>query len=196
MIPVSPPRKPRTFDRDCGMPGKQWLSANPTSKKFPAYWTKFHANLERGFSSRCGWWAVRITDGAVDHYLSTKNHRRLAYEWSNYRYIAAGVNSSKGNHDDALLDPFEVRAGWFEVILPSMQIVRTSQVSVHLQAKADFTVKQLKPANGYKIRKIRKGYYEDYKLKGLPMNLLRDYAPLVALAVEKWQAEHPGTPLP
>lgn len=188
MIPVPKPRKPNTFDRDCRTPGNLWLAANTNSKKFPTHWIKFQPNLERGFSSRCGWWAVRITDGPVDHYMSKKNHRHLAYEWTNYRYIAGSVNSSKGNHDDAVLDPFEVKTGWFEVILPSMQLVRTAQVPALLQAKADFTIKQLKLANGYKIRKIRRGYYEDHKLRGLPINLLQNYAPLVADAVVKWQA--------
>jgi len=196
MIPVPKPRKPRNFDRDCRTPGNQWLAANPKAKNLPAYWTRFQPKLEAGFSSRCGWWAVRITDGAVDHYLSQKNYRHLAYEWTNYRYIAASVNSSKGNHDDALLDPFEVQAAWFEVILPSMQLVRTGQVPIQLQAKADFTIKQLKLDNGHKIRKIRRGYYEEHKVQGLRMNLLQDYAPLVALAVEKWGRDHPGTPLP
>ncbi len=108
MIPVRRPPKPRDFNRDCRTPGNQWLAANPGSNAFPDYWTKFQPDLEKAFACRCGWWAVRIADGEVDHYLSKKNHRRLAYEWSNYRYIAGSVNSSKGNHDDALLDPFEV----------------------------------------------------------------------------------------
>lgn len=77
-----------------------------------------------------------------------------------------------------------------------MLLLRTAQVPAHLQAKADFTVEQLKLEKGPKIRKIRKRYYEEHKFKGLRMNLLHDYAPLVALPVEKWQRDHPGTPLP
>ena len=194
MIPVKKPRKPSTFNRDCRIPGNRWLTANPKVKKLTAFWFKFQPALETAFFKRCGWWAVRITDGAVDHFLSTKNHRHLAYEWSNYRYIATSVNSSKGNHDAAVLDPFDIQDGWFEVILPSMQLVATSQIPPALTARANFTIKQLKLANGYKIRKIRRGYYEDHKLKGLPLNLLREYAPMVADAVAKWQAT--GRPLP
>jgi hypothetical protein len=194
MIPVGKPRKPRTFDRDCGVPGNQWLAANPRSKAFPAHWTKFHRRLEKAFSHRCGWWAVRITDGAVDHYLSKKNYRSKTYDWENYRYIAGSVNSSKRNQDDAVLDPFEIQAGWFEVILPSMQLVTTAQIPVHLKAKADFTIKKLKLANGYKIRALRRKYYEDFKANKLTRVGLADYAPLVADAVQRWQ--HTGKPLP
>lgn len=187
MIPVKRPREPRAFDSNCRKPGKKWLQANPNAKKLSALWTAFQPTLEKAFSQRCGWWAVRIADGAVDHYLSTKNHRSLAYEWTNYRYIATSVNSSKGNHDAAVLDPFHIQDGWFEVILPSMQLVATDRLPPSLAAQADFTIKQLKLANGYKIRKIRRGYYEDHKFKGLPLNLLREYAPMVADAVAKWK---------
>ena len=194
MIPVPKPDEPKSFDADCRKPGNQWLAAHPGSKKFPSRWRQFQPDLEDAFSRRCGWWAVRITDGAVDHFLSKENHRDQAYEWKNYRYIAGSVNSSKGNHDDAVLDPFEIQAGWFEVILPSMQLIATAQVPPQLQAKADFTIKQLKLANGPKIRKIRKRYYEDFKANKLTPAGLADYAPLVAEAVQRWQQT--GQPLP
>lgn len=194
MIPVQKPRKPRTFDRDCRTPGNRWLAAKPKSTKFPAHWTKFQPHLEKGFSGRCGWWAVWISDGEVDHYLSKKNHRNQAYEWSNYRYIAGSVNSSKRNHDNAVLDPFEVQAGWFEVILPSMQLLATVRIPAHLQAKAAFTIRQLKLSNGYKVRKIRRRAYERFKAGKLTMPGLEEDAPLVAEAVQRWQQT--GRPLP
>lgn len=137
---------------------------------------------------------MRIADGVVDHFLSKENHRRLAYSWKNYRYIAGTVNSSKKKLDDQVLDPFEVQPGWFEILLPSMQLVRTAAVPVPLQAKADTTLTKLKLGNGLKVRRNRKRWYEDYRDKGLPMNLLEEYAPLVADAVQRWIAT--GQPLP
>jgi hypothetical protein len=194
MIPVSPSREPGDFDRDCRAPGNLWLAANPGVRNLPAFWTRFQPRLESGFSRRCGWWAVRIVDGAVDHFLSKKNHRHLAYERSNYRYIAASVNSSKRDHDAAVLDPFEVRAGWFEVILPSMQLVRTALVPARLKVKADFSIQQLKLTNGHKIRAIRKRYYEDCKTGKLTETGLADYAPLVAAAVRRWRRTEKSLP--
>ena len=107
MIPVpNPIREPAEFDRDCRLPGNAWLSANPSArpKSFPAHWIKFEADLEAAFACRCGWWAMRIQSGTVDHFLSK--------------------NQAANRH------------------------------------------------------------------------LVQDYAPLVAAAVEKWQRDHPGTPLP
>lgn len=136
---------------------------------------------------------MRIADGAMDHFLSKKNHRNRAYDWSNYRYISTSVNSSKRNQDANVLDPLEIQAGWFEVQLPSLLLRRTAFVPLPLQAKADFTLKKLRLVSGHKVRRNRRGWYEDYK-KGLPMPFLHRYAPLVAEAVTKWEAT--GRPLP
>ena len=139
MIPVANPiAEPAAFDVGCHQPGDAWLASHPAKTKgerFPSYWLPFQPDLADGFSNRCGWWAMRIEDGHVDHYLSKDNHRHLAYTWNNYRYIAGSVNSSKKNHDDAVLDPFEAGQGWFEVILPSMQLIRTAQIPTQLLAR-------------------------------------------------------------
>jgi len=196
MIPVpNPIRKPRSFTQDCETPGKAWGRANPASNKFPAHWRKYQPQLAAGFHDRCGWWAMRIADGAVDHYLSKKFHRKLAYDWNNYRYISTSVNSSKRNHDDDVIDPFDVQPGWFEVQLPSMLLRRTSLVPTALQVKADFTIQKLRLVSGHKVRRNRRAWYEDYK-KGLISDAgLAAYAPLVAEAVTKWKLTK-GLPLP
>jgi len=196
MIPIANPiRKPRNFTCDCEAPGKAWARAHPESNKFPSLWGKFERQLADGFHDRCGWWAMRIADGRVDHFLSKKFHRDLAYDWNNYRYIASIVNSYKGTHDDKILDPFEIQPGWFEVQLPSMLLKRTDLVPPALRAKADFTLKQLRLVNGYKVRRNRRRWYEDHKDRGLPLANLADYAPLVADAVTQW-INSKGLPLP
>lgn len=138
---------------------------------------------------------MRIADGAVDHYFSKNFHRNRAYDWNNYRYISTSVNSSKHNKDDKVLDPFEIQPGWFEVQLPSMLLRRTAAVPAALQAKADFTIKELRLVSGHKVRRNRRGWYEDYK-KGLITDAgLAAYAPLVAEAVKQW-INTKGLPLP
>ena len=128
-----------------------------------------------------------IADGAVDHFLSRKHHRHLAYSWDNYRYIAGTVNSSKKALDDQVLDPFEIQDGWFEVLLPSMQLVTTPALPAGLAAKAAFTLKKLHLQNGAKVRRCRLKWYEAYKAGHLSMAGLEDFAPLVATSVKKWQ---------
>ncbi len=200
---ANPIPEPPSFDADCRKKGNAWLAANPTKKKgFPSHWTKFESELEAGFHARCGWWAMRIDSGSVDHFLSKAKpaNRGVIYEWSNYRHAAGTVNGSKKNHDDAVLDPFEVGQDWFEVILPSMQLICTSRVPAHLQAKADFTLGKLHLVNGKKVRRNRMRWYEDYKKNlqdsstGISIGALEHIAPLIASAVKRLQAN--GQPLP
>lgn len=135
-----------------------------------------------------------IAEGAVEHFLSKKNRPDLAYEWSNYRYIAGSVNGSKGTHDDKVLDPFEVQNGWFEVLLPSMQLVVTPLLPRLLSARAEFTLKQLKLRNGTKVVRSRKHWYDQFKKGMLDLDGLRTHAPLVADAVQRLLDAHTSLP--
>ena len=130
----------------------------------------------------------------MDHFLSREKARKLAYEWSNFRYASGSVNSSKHTLDDTVLDPYEVRMGWFEIILPSFQLILTDKVPPVVRDKAVFTIERLNLENGPKVRTIRRRYYEDFKNGKLTMAGLHDYAPLVAKAVERHQQN--GIPLP
>jgi hypothetical protein len=197
MIPVANPiPQPVNFTRDCYDPGQRFLQRHPRPKKFPSYWTPFNKDLANAFQDRCGWWAMYITEGTVDHYLSKHKYPNHAYTWSNYRYASGSINSSKGNLDDKILDPFVVQEGWFEILLPSMQLIRTDAVPVGLREKADFTIKKLHLANGEKVRRARRRWYEQFKDEKITHSGLQDHAPLIAAAVRKWQASHPGQPLP
>ena len=186
MIPVvNPITEPAEFEVECRQKGSGWLERNPTSEKFPNHWRQFQLELAEGFKDRCGWWAMRIADGHVDHFLSKNKRRDLVYEWSNYRYIAGTVNSSKRTLDDQILDPFEIQDGWFEVLLPSMQLVTTAALPASLLAKANLTMVKLHLDNGTKVRRVRKLWYQDYKDGKITFAGLQDIAPLVAEAVAK-----------
>ena len=118
MIPVSNPiPEPEGFDNECRKPGIVWTCTQrlhgktPKTSDFPNLWAKYEPDLAQAFHHRCGWWAMWIAEGEVDHFLSKKNRPDLAYEWSNYRYIVGSVNGSKRNHDEKLLDPFEIQDG-------------------------------------------------------------------------------------
>jgi hypothetical protein len=87
--------------------------------------------------------------GTVDHYLSIEGgSRHLAFQWRNFRYAASWVNSSKGTLDDHVFDPFEVGDGWFELSLPSLQLVVTDKVPTALRKKAQFTLDRLGLGHG------------------------------------------------
>ena len=142
--------------------------------------------LEAGYGGVCRYAAMLDpTGGTVDHYLTFTHHRDLAYEWSNYRCASATMNSKKRAEDDLVLDPEEVRAGWFEILLPSLQMRTTDKVPARLRAKAAHTLDRLSLADGERIIRGRRSWFELYQRGDLSLEGLRTVAPLLAEAVER-----------
>lgn len=193
MIPVGKVPEPAEFDRRARAPGNQWLADNPNStQRPPALWNDFTPDLSKGFRGLCGYAAMLDpTGGTVDHYLSYKNYPHLAYEWGNYRFASGTLNSSKKNADDTILDPYLVQAGWFEILLPSLQMRVTDTVPAALRTKAEYTLTRLKLRDGERIIRWRQSWYEMYKSGNLTLDGLREVAPLIAEAVEKVRGKIP-----
>lgn len=215
MIPVpklTEDNQPGLFDANCRTPGNAWLEAHPENDPHEKseWWSQFKPDLAKHFSYRCGWLGTSIEmEGIVEHYLSCGNrkdgskkstpspHRHLAFEWTNYRYASGVVNSRKGNHDDAILDPCDVKEGWFEVTLHGFQLVVTNAIPNEHRSKAEFTLKTLDLRNGHHARMARWHWYERYWNGGTPLlDLLEKDAPLVAAAVRKAQANGDELPNP
>jgi hypothetical protein len=89
------------------------------------------------------------------------------------------LNSSKRDADDAVLDPFEVGAGWFEIILPSLQMRVTDAVPAAYRAKAEFTLTRLKLRDGERVIRWRKSWYDMFLSGRLTLDGLRGVAPLL-----------------
>ena len=98
-------------------PGLVWLAAHPDVSRPKDYWSAFKPHLADGFRQLCAYSAMYEPVGSVDHFLSRKHHLSRAYDWANYRFASAWINSSKQNADDQVLDPHEVEDGWFEILL-------------------------------------------------------------------------------
>lgn len=195
MISVTTVPKPLDFDTNVKVPGQAWLAQNPGAKRPKPLWDSYTSQLADGFSGLCGYAAMLDpTGGTVDHYLSYKNHPQHAYEWENYRFASATLNSSKKNADDAVLDPYRVGAGWFEILLPSLQMRVTNSVPPAYRAKAEFTLKRLKLQDGERIIRWRQSWYEMYKSGQLALEGLRSVAPLIAAAVDKELAQGNAVP--
>lgn len=186
MIPVARVSEPKAFDKTTRKPGALWLKENPAAKRPHDYWSPHLEALAKGFSSLCGYAAMLDpTGGTVDHYLSFRNHPKQAYEWSNYRFASQVLNSSKRTADDTVLDPYLVGAGWFEILLPSLQMKTTANVPVNWRAAAEYTLGRLKLRNGAKIVRWRRQWYAMYEQGQLTLDGLRAVAPLLADAVVK-----------
>lgn len=183
MIPVAPVPEPSGFDERGRRPGNAWLLENPGVKRPRDYWSPFRAVLAEGFANRCGYTAMHDLAGTVDHLRSYKTNPELAYEWSNYRYVAAWINSAKKAGE--VLDPYEVGEGWFEVLLPSLQLVATDKVPPERREFVERTLKHLPIAHDERVLKQRRCWYKLYTERKLSLAGLREVAPLIAAAEEK-----------
>jgi hypothetical protein len=177
--------EPPSFDDDVRKPGSRWLVEHPNSKQFPPYWREHLPDLRDGFQSLCGYSAMRVEDGTVDHYRSCKNHPELAYEWDNYRFASERMNQVKGTEDEQILDPFEVEDSWFELLLPSFILVTTPRVPEEHRRRAEHTLKRLGLGHSESIIRRRRARYNEFRTGYLTLAGLRCWAPLLARAIER-----------
>lgn len=188
MMPFNPPPEPPDFDKKVRQPGNAWLAKNPNPKKGTRdYWSPFKSYLADGFNNLCGYSVMYEPVGTVDHYRSRENYRDLAYEWSNLRFASAWINSSKGTLDDQVLDPFDLGEDWFEILLPSLQLVLTNKVPPQQRQKAEFTLERLRLRDDERVLRQRQQWYQLYLDGDLTLQGLEKKAPLIARAVKKHQ---------
>lgn len=183
---VSPSPEPADFDNQVRQTGQRWLSNN-AGKTPKDYWSRCKPQLATAFSNLCGYAAMRIPsrNGTVDHFLSKQSRPDLAYEWTNYRYAFGRVNSCKGTFDARILDPFDVQDDWFEIQLPSLQLILTANVPASHLARAQFTLQQLQLQDGDWIIEERAYYYEAFQRGDMTLAQLDQSAPLIARAIRR-----------
>lgn len=192
MIPVNRQvmhPEPESFGVKCRQKGQDWLQRNPKSirkqKRPRDYWSGFRPALADRFSDLCAYGAMYEPVGTVDHFQPVDADETLAYEWLNYRFASGWINSSK-NKCAAVLDPFDVQPGWFEVLLPSLQLVaRKDRIPAALHALADDTLRRLHLRDDERIVRQRRKWLEMYESGRLDLEGLRAFAPLIAEAVER-----------
>ncbi|HOZ49971.1 MAG TPA: hypothetical protein PLO37_23585 [Candidatus Hydrogenedentes bacterium] len=193
MIHVDPVPEPAAFDADVRQVGNAWLGKHPTGQP-PSLWRDFSAALAEGFHDLCGYGAMYEPRGTIDHFISIKEARCLAYEWNNYRYASQWINSSKQQGRSGacrVLDPYEVQHDWFEVLLPSLQMTVTDRIPSDLRARAEYTLDRLHLRDDERILRQRQHWMKEYEKTG-DIGILERNAPLLARAVLKRQ--RPATP--
>lgn len=191
MIAVDPKvlePEPADFDAKCRQKGLTWLAQNPKAtrkvKRVKDFWSSFRPELAERFTNLCAYSAMYEPVGTVDHFAPVSGNEALAYEWSNYRYASAWINSSK-NRCDSVLDPFNVQSGWFEVLLPSLQLVaRKDRIPPALHALVDETLRRLHLCDDERIVRQRRQWLRLYEQGKLDLAGLQELAPLIAEAVQ------------
>ncbi|MGE6762786.1 hypothetical protein ACQKGO_32545 [Corallococcus interemptor] len=173
------------------VPGRRWLQGNAKSlSRPPAYWRRCNDQLAAAFLERCAYTAMYLgAPGTVDHFISLEEDRRLAYEWTNFRYSAGWLNSRKQALVSArLMDPFEVEDGWFALLLPSLQLQVTERCPPKLRERAAETLRLLGLDHDERVVRYRRQWLEEYERRRVTLDYLEDKAPLVARAVRDWES--------
>lgn len=185
MIRFEPVAKPANFPQRAEQPGQAWLRSNPHAKRPKDLWTPFKSALADGFRSLCAYSTIYDSAGTVDHFVSWNEDKSKAYEWANYRYCSGWINSSKqvAKASD-ILDPSEVEDGWFEILLPSLQLVVSASIPTEYKDRAEFVLKRLHLRDDERVIRQRREWYRMYQDGQLTLEGLRNKAPLIARAIE------------
>lgn len=188
MIRFEPRPKPERFAERVEQRGAAWLATNATGR-MPAYWQDFRHDLADAFGSLCAYGAMYEPVGTVDHFVSVDEDRSRAYDWTNYRFASAWLNSSKqALRSSQLLDPFAVQNEWFGVQLPSMQLVLTNHIPAEWREHAQFMLDRLHLGHDERVIRQRREWFRMYQEQGLTLDELAKKAPLIAAAIKKQEA--------
>jgi hypothetical protein len=163
--------------------GTRWLAQHPSGEP-PSYWRDALPELQAAFGQRCGYSAMHDLNGTVDHFVPRSRDRSLSYEWSNLRYAAQWLNGAKGDRE-GIIDPFDVEDGWFEVLLPSLQLVVSASAPAAVRHRLETTLRVLPIAHDERIIRQRRAWLKEYEDGHVTLEGLRRFAPLVAAALER-----------
>jgi hypothetical protein len=188
VIRFEPAPKPDGFAERVEARGQTWLAAN-TEGRPRDYWSEFKPALAEAFRGLCAYSAMYEPVGTVDHFVSCDEDRARAYDWSNYRYASGWLNSSKQDlKSHQVLDPFAVEHGWFELHLPSLQLVVTDCIPIALRDRAACMLDRLHLGHDERVVRQRREWYRMYQDGELTLDRLAKKAPLIAAAVRKQEA--------
>lgn len=194
MIRFEPRSKPAGFAERVEKRGAVWLAANATGRP-PAHWLEYRPQLADAFGSLCAYSAMFEPVGTVDHFVSVDEDRSKSYDWTNYRFAAGWINSSKQSLTSTqLIDPFTVTNEWFEVQLPSMQLVLTEHVPPEERERAQFVLDRLRLGHDERVVRQRREWYRMYQEGELSLDGLAKKAPLIAAAIKKQEAADASAP--
>lgn len=82
-----------------------------------------------------------------------------------------------------ILDPYAVEDGWFEILLPSLQLVVTDAVPERLRVRAEFVLDRLRLRDDARVLRQRAEWYRMYVERQMTLSELARKAPLIARAV-------------
>src|SRR5262249_11465783 len=153
----------------------------------PSYWLEVHTEIADSFKDLCAYTAMWLSHaGEIDHLVSIDEDRNRAYDWDNYRYCAGWFNKSKkGLRSSEILDPLQIGDDWFEILLPSLELVVTDRCPEAERSKAEFMLTRLQLGRGSHVMRSRRAFYKKYNEDNRNLEYLDQWAPLLARAIRK-----------
>jgi len=157
---------------------------------FASYWTE-----DNGAGSALDWMLVaykRICmyscfrihpatgSASIDHMVPKSRDWTQVYEWSNYR-LASGTMNSRKNDLTTLIDPFDVKDGWFKLNLLSGEIHpgEATDADPVLKQQVQHVIDTLKL---HEFNEERLKDIQDYEA-GVPIDVLMRESPFVAMEI-------------
>jgi hypothetical protein len=119
----------------------------------------------------------------VEHFAPKSKRLDLAFEWTNYRFVCAKINSRKRDFED-VLDPFVLQAKTFELNLINGGIAPGHHLNVVQMKKARATIERL-DLDDTECREMRLEYIDEYAKKNISEDYLKRKAPFVWFEVQR-----------
>jgi hypothetical protein len=189
MIPVIKQHEPKCFNDRVRIPGQKFLTNNPcpNSKQLQRhnYWSNIKADLCKLYQNICaytGEW-LPVTAATVDHFIPKSIDPQLAYEWDNYRLTTKETNNTKAAKT-GLVDPFEVKSGWFVLVFPGCYIRPCMTLNEDDSSKVEYTINILKLNSNERSGK-RYGIIQDYINDIISFDFLKRMYPYIGCELER-----------
>ena len=116
-----------------------------------------------------------VTHNAFWRSLSVDGRQSSSMIRSDATTSSAWINSSKQDACE-ILDPYDVENGWFEILLPSLQLVVTDQIPDEYREAAQFTLERLHPRDDERVLRQRRSWMRLFEEGKLTLDGLREMA--------------------
>ncbi len=107
----------------------------------------------------------------VDHMVPRSAEWSHVYEWSNYRLACSLMNSRKKDAV-AVLDPFQVEMGWFELEFVGFQVRPGSRLARLIHDRVERTIVRLR-LNDRECCALREAHVEAYERNEISLEHLK-----------------------
>jgi hypothetical protein len=150
--------------------------------KLPPYWTEALDDLMKLYNQMCAYSCFRIHpvtgSRSVDHMAARSRSHDMVYEWRNYRLASAILNARKRDFGD-VLDPFEIKDGWFQLELHGFQIMPNARLKSPIRTQVKDTIDRL-GLDDFRCRSARKHDADKYWSGQISLSILTEESPFVA----------------